>query len=515
MSTVKVQKALLSVFHKEGLDEVVRCLSRHGIQIVSTGGTQAYISSLGVECTAVEDITDYPSIFGGRVKTLHPAIFGGILSRRDNPDDEKQAQMYGIDPIDLVIVDLYPFADTVQAGGSHEEIIEKIDIGGISLIRAAAKNYKDVVVIPSKKYYSRLIHLLDTQKGCTREDQRRELAAAAFTLTSRYDERISRYFIKSNDAEKGDCTNAPLSLHYESSHPLRYGENPHQKGVFYGDLQQRFEYIQGKELSYNNLLDIDAALHLISEFSEPACAILKHNTPCGLAVRPTIEEAYKAALSCDPVSAFGGIIILNRQVDESTASEIDSLFYEVLIAPEYTPRSLEILTKKSKRILLKEKGRGSEPSIRYRSILGGLLAQEQDSYTEQAQDLKCVTECKPTESQTADMLFAQRAVKHCKSNAIVLAKGQQILGAGYGQTSRVDALKQAIGKAKAMGFDLHGAVMSSDAFFPFADCVEIAYNTGITAVIQPGGSIKDQDSINYCNEHGMVMVFTGIRHFRH
>ena len=510
MSGIKVQKALISVFNKEGLDAVVKCLERHGIEIVSTGGTQSYISALGVECTPVEDITDYPSIFGGRVKTLHPAIFGGILSRRDNAEDLKQAEMYDIHPIDLVIVDLYPFSETVSNGGTREEIIEKIDIGGISLIRAAAKNYKDVLIIPCKKFYGKLVEWLDGQEGATEKSQRLEMALEAFRVTAQYDTAIRDYF-----AGASNSSDHELSLHFDKGEELRYGENPHQHATFYGDLSERFTYLQGKQLSYNNLLDVDAAVHLTEEFEEPACAIMKHNTPCGLAVRSTAAEAYRAAFECDTVSAFGGIIVLNREVDLETAKEVDSIFYEVLIAPSYTPEALDLLSAKSKRIILIDKIGKDTSRISYRTVLGGMLAQERDTRAETSEDCKIVTNQSPTESEIEDMLFGQKAVKYCKSNAIVLAKGQQILGAGYGQTSRVDALKQAIEKAKTMGFDLHGAVMASDAFFPFADCVEIAHDAGITAVIQPGGSIKDQLSIDYCNEHGLSMVFTGIRHFRH
>ncbi len=507
MQSIKIAKALISVFNKDGLKEVVSCLHRHGVELVSTGGTQDFITNMGIECTAVEDLTHYPSILGGRVKTLHPAVFGGILSRRDNESDRDQCQMYDISPIDLVIVDLYPFVDTVKGGGTPEEIIEKIDIGGVSLIRAAAKNHKDVVIVPTKERYADLVKILDAQGGCTTLDQRLDFARTAFAVTSAYDTAISNYFC-------GNTVDA-FSLTFSSSEILRYGENPHQKGTFYGDFRERFDFIQGKQLSYNNLLDVDTAVHLVEEFDTPTCAILKHNTPCGLASRETALTSYVAALACDPVSAFGGIIVLNREVDAELAEEIDKLFFEVLIAPAYTTGALDVFAKKEKRIILRDKVGRDSSTYTYRTILGGLLAQERDVMIESRDDLKCVTTVQPTDEQMKDMLFGMKVVKYCKSNAIVLAKDGQVLGAGYGQTSRVDALRHAIEKAHAMGFDLKGAVLASDAFFPFADCVEIAHREGVAAFVQPGGSIKDQLSIDYCNEHDLTMCFTGIRHFRH
>lgn len=510
MSNIKINRALISVFNKDGLDELIKCLSRHNVELISTGGTQSFINNLGIECTAVEDLTNYPSILGGRVKTLHPTIFGGILTRRDNPEDKNQCEMYDIPPIDLVVVDLYPFVDTVKNGGTPEEIIEKIDIGGVSLIRAAAKNHKDVVVISAKDGYAHLVNILERQDGATTLEQRKDFAKSAFVVTAQYDAAISQYF-----SQGALGTDDGLCLSFGKSESLRYGENPHQKGEFYGDIHDRFDFIQGKQLSYNNLLDVDTAVHLVEEFDRPTCAILKHNTPCGTATKETALEAYTTALACDPISAFGGIIVINREVSKEIAEEIDKLFFEVLIAPAYTQEALEIFGKKEKRIILRDKKGRDDSTYTYRTILGGLLAQERDTRIETKEDLKVVTTKVPTEVECDTMLFAMKVVKYCKSNAIVLAKEGQILGAGYGQTSRVDALRHAIEKAKAMGFDLQGAVLASDAFFPFADCVEMADKAGITAVIQPGGSIKDQLSIDYCNTHDMTMCFTGIRHFRH
>lgn len=510
MSNIKINRALVSVFNKEGLGDLIKCLAHHDVEIISTGGTQTFINNLGIPCTAVEDLTNYPSILGGRVKTLHPTIFGGILARRDNPNDRSQCEMYDIPAIDLVVVDLYPFVATVQGGGTPEEIIEKIDIGGVSLIRAAAKNHKDVVIISDKDDYAKLTDLLTKQDGTTTLEQRRAFATKAFTVTSQYDTAISNYFTHGG-VESGQA----FSLTFGESESLRYGENPHQKGVFYGDIRERFDFIQGKQLSYNNLLDVDTAVHLVEEFDEPTCAILKHNTPCGIATRPTPFAAYTSALACDPVSAFGGIIVINREVDQCLAEEIDKLFFEVLIAPGYSQGALSVFEKKEKRIILVDKKGKDDTTHTYRTILGGLLAQERDTHIDSHNDLKAVTNKQASNEEINTLLFAMKVVKYCKSNAIVIAKDGQVLGAGYGQTSRVDALRQAIEKAKSMGFDLNGAVMASDAFFPFADCVEMAHQAGITAVIQPGGSIKDQLSIDYCNTHNIAMYFTGIRHFRH
>lgn len=508
MPDVKIKKALISVYHKEGIEELIKCLVAHEVELVSTGGTQEYITGLGYACTAVEDLTSYPSILGGRVKTLHPAVFGGILARRGHEEDDRQCAMYDIHPIDLVVVDLYPFEQTVKDGGTEAEIIEKIDVGGIALIRAAAKNHRDVTIIPSRDYYAEIIDLLNAQDGCTTMQQRRSFAEKAFRVTSRYDQHILSYFMGECDVE-GSITLGP-------SVQLRYGENQHQKGTFYGRaFTDRFEYLHGKQLSYNNLLDVDAATHLIEELEGPAVAIMKHNTPCGLAVRDNIRDAYLAALECDPVSAYGGIVVLNQEVDQETAQELHKLFIEVLIAPGYTKEALALLSQKKNRIILLDKIGKDTTQLSYRSALGGILEQDRDSRIETEKDFTYATSKRPSSEEVRDMLFGMKAVKYCKSNAIVLARNEQILGAGYGQTSRVDALKQAVQKARDMGFDLDGAVMASDAFFPFSDCVEIAHQEGIGAVIQPGGSIRDQDSIDYCNENGMSMVLTGVRHFRH
>ena len=503
----KIQSALISVFNKENLDQIALKLSGLGVQIFSTGGTQKYIENLGVPVTAVEDLTDYPSILGGRVKTLHPKVFGGILSRRDLEQDQTQVLEYDIPNIDLVIVDLYPFQETVNSGATHEEIIEKIDIGGISLIRAAAKNYNDVVIVPSKDQYQTLLDLLEDNNGSTNIEDRKQLAIEAFHVSSEYDIAIYNYL-------SADHSHFKISL--SNAKELRYGENPHQKGVFYGDLDALFEKLHGKELSYNNLLDIDAAINLMTEFkgSKPTFAILKHNNACGLAMRDKLKEAYLAALAGDPVSAFGGVLITNCTIDEETAQEINSLFCEVVIAPDFDIPALEILRSKKNRILLIQK-QTSMPDSTIRTALNGILYQEKDQKTDKLADFKQVTTAPVLNEREKDLEFAAIISKHTKSNTIVLAKNMQLLASGTGQTSRIDALKQAIAKAQNFGFDLEGSVMASDAFFPFPDSVEIADKAGIKAVIQPGGSIKDQLSIDYCNEHGMAMVFTGTRHFKH
>ncbi|MCF8378634.1 MAG: bifunctional phosphoribosylaminoimidazolecarboxamide formyltransferase/IMP cyclohydrolase [Bacteroidales bacterium] len=502
----KIHSALISVYHKDNLEELVNELLKNDVSIYSTGGTKTFIESLGAKVTAVEDLTAYPSIFGGRVKTLHPKVFGGILSRRDDDSDKKQAKEYDIPEIDLVIVDLYPFEETLKSGADEAALIEKIDIGGISLIRAAAKNFKDVVVVSSRGQYEELSHLLREKKGCTDIEDRRRFATAAFHISSHYDSAIFNYF----DAEG-------LTAFKESLFPgkkLRYGENPHQEGYFYGDFDEIFEKLYGKEISYNNLLDIDAAVNLIGEFDEPTFAILKHNNACGIASRPVLFDAWTDALAGDPVSAFGGILVTNVQVDVKTAEEINKLFYEVIIAPAYEDKALEVLMQKKNRIILVQRSANfKDRSIR--TVLNGALVQDKDVYTESAKDLTPVTNLRPGKDTIQDLLFANKIVKHTKSNTIVLAKNKQLCASGVGQTSRVDALKQAIEKAKSFDFDLQGAVMASDAFFPFADSVEIANKAGITSVIQPGGSIKDQDSIDYCNLNKMSMVFTGIRHFKH
>lgn len=502
----KIKSALISVFHKDGLDEIVRALGNLGVKIYSTGGTQKFVESLGVPVTAVEDVTGYPSILGGRVKTLHPGVFGGILARRDNPQDLEQLKQYDINEIDLVIVDLYPFEDTVASGADNQSIIEKIDIGGISLIRAAAKNYKDVVIVASKAQYAQLADLLATKGGMTDEEDRYDLARQAFGVSSHYDSAIFSYF----DREKQDG----LRITADGRMHLRYGENPHQQGAFYGDFAKMFDQLHGKEISYNNLLDIDAAVGLINDFDETAVAILKHNNACGVALRPTLLEAWKDALAGDPESAFGGIVITNRAVDKATADEMNRIFFEVVIAPAYDADALEALKQKKNRIILVRKDCALSGKT-VRSCLNGFLVQDRDTATEVAGKLENKGAREATQEELADLIFAQKIVKHTKSNAIVLAKNRQLLGSGMGQTSRVNALKHAIEKARHFNLDLHGAVMGSDAFFPFGDCVEIAHKEGIEAVIEPGGSIRDGETIDFCKANGMALVFSGTRHFKH
>jgi len=505
--TKRIKSALISVYHKDGLDAIVVELHRLQIKIFSTGGTKDFIEGLGVPVTAVEKITDYPSIFGGRVKTLHPKIFGGILYRRYEAGDCDEAAKFDIPDIDLVIVDLYPFEETVASGATEGQIIEKIDIGGISLIRAAAKNFNDVVIVPSKGEYSPLLELLKTKNGETNIEDRRKFAAAAFNVSSHYDTAIFNYFNR-------DMNEPTFKQSFSDGMTLRYGENPHQKGMFFGAFNDMFEKLNGKDISYNNLLDIDAAVSLIAEFDEPTFAILKHNNACGLASSDSLFDAWKKALAGDPVSAFGGILIANRAIDLETAREIDTLFYEVLIAPDFNQAALELLKEKKNRILLRQKGNCASQQ-QFRSLLNGVVAQDNDLKTETIEDLITVTTTIPTSAQLCDMVFANKVVKHSKSNAIVLAKGNQLVASGVGQTSRVDALRHAIEKAGNFGFDLQGAVMASDAFFPFSDCVEIAGKAGIKAIVQPGGSVRDNDSIEFCNKHQIAMVFTGIRHFKH
>ncbi len=507
MGLKKIKSALISVYHKEHLDEIIKKLNEYQITIYSTGGTYEYIRSLGIDAVQVESITGYPSILGGRVKTLHPKIFGGILARRNNSDDINQLKEYEIPEIDLVIVDLYPFEQTVASGASHEDIIEKIDIGGISLIRAAAKNYNDVLIVASKTQYKDLLELLNEKDGYSSLADRKMFAAEAFNISSHYDTAIFNYFNRE--------FNSPIfKFSIQESKPLRYGENPHQSGIFFGNFEEIFDQIAGKEISYNNLLDIDAAVHLIADFDETTCAILKHNNACGVASREKLIDAWKDALAGDPVSAYGGIIVTNSLVDKYTAEEMNQIFFEVLIAPAYDDDALSILTSKKNRIILLQK-KNNFPHIQFRSVLNGVLFQDKDTKVETEADMRVVTERAPTADEISDLEFANKIVKHTKSNAIVLAKNKQLLGSGVGQTSRVDALKQAIIKAGSFGFGLKGAVMASDAFFPFPDSVEIAHQAGITAVIQPGGSIRDNDSIDFCNKHNMAMVFTGIRHFKH
>lgn len=498
------------MYYKDGLEPIVRKLNASGVRIYSTGGTLDFIKKLGIEATPVETLTGYPSILGGRVKTLHPTVFGGILGRRDNPQDAEQMKQYGIPEIDLVIVDLYPFRQTVASDADHQSIIEKIDIGGISLIRAAAKNYKDTVIVPSVDQYADLLELLETQNCSTTVEQRRTFATRAFMVSSDYDTDIFNYFNRSENIPA-------FKVSYNNGTPLRYGENPHQQAMFFGDLEGMFDKLHGKEISYNNMLDIDAALNLMGEFAdgEPAFAILKHNNACGVAVRPTLAEAWTAALSCDPVSAFGGVLICNRTVDAATAEEVNKLFFEVIIAPGYDGKGLEMLQSKKNRIILVLKD-ASRPDKQFRSLLNGVAVQDRDTKVGgRDTEITVVTKKGVSDAQMKDLLLANILVKHAKSNAIVLAKDNMLLASGQGQTSRVDSLRQAIDKAKAFGFDLRGAVMASDAFFPFADCVEIAHGEGIECVIQPGGSVRDQESVDYCDANGMAMVFTGMRHFRH
>ena len=505
----KIKSALISVYYKDGLEPLVKQLNELGVTIYSTGGTQRFIEECDVPVNAVENLTSYPSILGGRVKTLHPKIFGGILGRRELESDVAQLEEFEIPELDLVIVDLYPFEETVASGASDQDIIEKIDIGGISLIRAAAKNFKDVTIVSSRDQYAGLLGLLQEKQGFTDLADRKQFAAHAFNVSSHYDTHIFNWFNQGGE----------IAAHKESEmigKALRYGENPHQKGFFFGKLDDLFDQLHGKELSYNNLLDVDAAVNLMGEFGNEAAhmVIMKHNNACGMASRPTLLEAWTDALAGDPVSAFGGILITNHEVDAATAEEMHKLFFEVLIAPSYSDEALTILKQKKNRILLIQK-ETDMPKRLFRTALNGVLAQDKDMITDKVEDFRSVTTAKPTDAENQDLAFANKLVKHTKSNTIVFAKNQQLLASGTGQTSRVDALKQAVVKAKAFGFDLNGAVMASDAFFPFPDCVELADNEGIRAVIQPGGSIKDQASIDYCEAHGMAMVFTGNRHFKH
>lgn len=485
----------------------MRMLHQLKVKLYSTGGTFTFITDLGIPAEKVEDLTGYPAILGGRVKTLHPSVFGGILARRENKEDLGQLSKYKIPEIDLVIVDLYPFEETVRSASSEDEIIEKIDIGGISLIRAAAKNYNDVVIVSGRDQYSDLLSVLEQKKGFTSIDDRRLFAAKAFLTSSNYDTAIFKYF---NRKEGIPAFRESIN----ASYPLRYGENPHQKGIFYGDPDQIFDKLHGKELSYNNLLDLDAAINLIDEFRETTFVIIKHNNACGVATRENAFDAWKDALACDPVSAFGGVIVTNVPVDEATATEIDKIFFEIIIAPSYSPVALDILKQKKNRIILVKKVSEKSTYV-FRSLLNGVLWQEKDSSTETGDQMKVVTKRAPSGSETEDLIFANIIVKHSKSNAIVIAKNKQLCASGIGQTSRVDALRQAVEKAKSFGFDLNGSVLASDAYFPFADSAELAHKAGITAIVQPGGSIRDADTVNYCSANGLAMVFTGIRHFKH
>ena len=503
----KIKTALISVFYKTGIDTIVALLKQNDVQIYSTGGTYDYIHALDPSVKTVESLTGYPSILGGRVKTLHPKVFGGILGRTHLASDQKEMAEYEIPAFDLVIVDLYPFEETVATTDDEGKIIEKIDIGGISLIRAGAKNFNDVVIVPSRDYYGELIEILEKQHGETSLEDRRRFASYAFSVSSHYDSAILNWFVKDQEEQ-------PLRICEEKAAKLRYGENPHQKGAFYGDLDAMFEKLHGKELSYNNLLDLDAGLNLLREFDTPTFAILKHNNPCGLACRATVKEAYLAALAGDPVSAFGGVLVCNRPIDKEAAEEINKLFIEVIVAPHYEDGVLDILFSKKNRVVLRLKEDiFSKKTVK--TALNGFLLQDRDLHTETADDFKVITVKTPTSSEVEDMVFANKIVKHSRSNAIVLAKGKQLYASGIGQTSRVDALRQAIEKARSFNFDLKGAVLASDAFFPFKDCVELAHEAGITAIVQPGGSVRDQESIDCCNENGISMVFTGFRHFRH
>jgi len=507
--SVQIKNALISVYYKDNLEPIIHELNRLGVTIYTTGGTETFIKGLGVDVVKVEDLTSYPSILGGRVKTLHPKVFGGILARRSFEGDQQQLAEYEIPEIDLVIVDLYPFEETVKSGAGQDDVIEKIDIGGISLIRAAAKNHKDVVIVASKDDYSELETLLKEQNGATTYDQRKRFAAKAFNISSHYDTAIFQYF---NTEE-----NIPaFKQSIQHSKALRYGENPHQQGVFYGNLDAMFTNLseKGKELSYNNLVDVDAAVALIDDFTEPTIAILKHTNACGVATRQFIKEAWIDALACDPVSAFGGVIIANAEIDAETAAEIDKLFYEVLIAPAYTDEAIAILTARKGRIVLVRQP-VELPQKQFKTLLNGVIEQDKDLVIEGPAEMKTVTERQPTEQELKDLFIANKITKNTKSNAIVLVKNNQMLSSGVGQTSRVDALRQALAKAESFGFDVKGAVMASEAFFPFPDCVEIAADAGITAVLQPGGSIKDQLSIDMANQKGISMVTTGIRHFKH
>ncbi|NNK83310.1 MAG: bifunctional phosphoribosylaminoimidazolecarboxamide formyltransferase/IMP cyclohydrolase [Flavobacteriaceae bacterium] len=505
----KIKSALISVFSKDGLEPIVKKLNEQGVTIYSTGGTQKFINDLGIDVVPVEEITSYPSILGGRVKTLHPKVFGGILNRQDNAQDVLELKEYDIPQIDAVIVDLYPFEKTVASGASNRDIIEKIDIGGISLIRAAAKNYKDVVCVPSVNDYTEFLELISEKNSSLSEEDRKRFATKSFNVSSHYDSAIFNYFNSENQE-------TILKISETNGKALRYGENPHQKGFFFGDFDAIFTKIHGKELSYNNLLDVDAAVNLMNEFKGegPTFAILKHNNACGLAQRDTLHKAYLDALAGDPISAFGGILISNSEIDKDTAEEIHKLFCEVVIAPSFSKEAEAILKGKKNRILLIQKETDLPQTI-VRTCLNGALVQEKDTISDSKDMLETRTDLKPSDSEIEDLLFASKICKHTKSNTIVLAKNKQLCASGTGQTSRVDALNQAIHKATSFKFDLQGAVMASDAFFPFPDCVEIADKAGIIAVIQPGGSIKDQLSIDYCNENEMAMVFTGTRHFKH
>lgn len=503
----KIKNALVSVFHKDGLEEILKNLVENNVELYSTGGTYNYIESLGLKAHKVEDLTTYPSILGGRVKTLHPKVFGGILARRELQEDLQQLESFEIPEFDLVIVDLYPFEETVAKTSDEKSIIEKIDIGGISLIRAAAKNFNDVIILPSADLYPEFLQLLQDKKGESNKEDRKYFATKAFAVSSNYDTAIFNYF-----NEKQEISN--LRLSEDAAKVLRYGENPHQKGFFFGNLEEVVEQLNGKEISYNNILDIDAAIRIIHDFDETTFVVMKHNNACGIASRETVLEAWKDALAGDPVSAFGGVLICNRNIDFATAQEIDKLFYEVLIAPGFEADALELLKKKKTRILLNLKT-SEFANKTVRTALNGYLVQDADNKVEKIEDMTLMTKIAPTEAEYSDLIFANKVVKHTKSNAMVIVRNQQLIASGVGETSRVDAFKQAIEKATNFNKKIAGAVLASDAFFPFSDNVQLAHSIGINAVIQPGGSKKDQDSVDYCDEKGMAMVFTGIRHFKH
>jgi len=508
MSQKKITRALISVFYKDALEPIVHQLAKDKVEFVSTGGTQEFIEKLGYKVTPVEQLTGYPSIFGGRVKTLHPAVFGWILYRRDDAGDVKQATEFKIAPIDLTIVDLYPFEETVAKGGNEEDIIEKIDIGGISLIRGAAKNFNDVLIVSSRNQYAELLELLKSKSSSTDLADRKRFAALAFDVTSNYDSAIFNYFNQEQEISS-------FKSSFQNGTTLRYGENPHQKGIYFGDLAGLFDQLNGKELSYNNLVDVDAAVSLVKEFEgETAFVIIKHTNACGVATGSSTKEAYLKAFQADTISAFGGVLASNKKIDLAAAEEMNKLFFEILIAPDYDTPALELLKSKKNRIILKQK-QTLTATKQFKSLLNGVIEQDLDLHTDSKPDLKTMTKRAPTPQEVNALLFASKVCKHTKSNTIILAVDGQMLSSGVGQTSRVDALKQAIEKAKSFGFELKNAVMASDAFFPFPDCVEIANQQGIGAVIQPGGSIKDQDSIDYCDKHNMAMVFTGFRHFKH
>ncbi len=508
MNPRKIQSALISVYYKDQLEPIIQLLKEQGVTIYSTGGTQKFIEEQGVKVIPVEDLTQYPAVFGGRVKTLHPKVFGGILHRRDNQQDLQEVETYQIPSIDLVIVDLYPFEETVASGAEEQEVIEKIDIGGISLIRAAAKNYRDVLIVSSREQYSQLEFLLREKKGETVLEDRKLFAAYAFDISSHYDTSIFNYFNKGNSIRR-------LKASERNAQVLRYGENPHQEGAFYGNLTELFAQLNGKELSYNNLVDVDAAVSLVEDLKGgTAFAIIKHTNACGCATGNTVLEAYTKALEADPVSAFGGVLVTNAKVDLAAAEALNKLFFEILVAPEFDDEALSLLKEKKNRIILKQ--RQSLPQQKQiKSLLNGFIEQDKDAVIDKAADFKVATKAEPNEAERRALEFASLLAKHTKSNTIVLAKDGQLIASGVGQTSRVDALKQAIDKAESFGLSLDGAVMASDAFFPFADCVEIAYNAGIRSVVQPGGSIRDKDSVNYCDANGMSMVLTGVRHFKH